>query len=409
MPILTNIGVLAACRFEGGQSAIHALERAALVWNDGLIEWVGREAELPFADYRRHQRIDAGGRLVIPGLIDCHTHLAFGGWRANEFEERIQGRSYAEIAAAGGGIAVTVAATRASTSDQLVARCAAWLAAMSALGVTTVEAKSGYGLNREHELRLLEVYRELNLRQPVRVVPTFLGAHIVPPDYRDRRQDYLELLCTVLIPEVARRSLARYCDVFVEQGAYSVAEARSIFRAARQHGLIPKLHADQLTDLGGAVLAADVDAASADHLDCVSAEGIARLAESRTVAVSLPVATLYLNRPPTPARRLIEAGVPVAVATDFNPGTAPTFHLPFALLLACTMQRMTPAEALKGATIFAARAIGEDAVAGSLEPGKRADFALIDAPNVTHWLYHFSENRCLATYIAGQRVFGEFG
>jgi imidazolonepropionase len=341
---------------------------------------------------------------VIPGLIDCHTHLAFGGWRADEFEARIQGRSYLDIAAAGGGIAATVGATGRTSTTELVERCQEWLAAMAALGVTTVEAKSGYGLTVGEELRLLDVYRQVHQRQPVRVVPTLLAAHAVPADYRERRADYIDLVCTMLIPEVARQRLATFCDVFVEESALTVDEARAVLRAAREHGLTAKVHADQLTDGGGAGLAVEFAAASADHLECISPDGIERLAASRTVAVSLPVASLYLGRPPLPARRLIEAGVPVAVATDFNPGTAPTFHLPLALLLACTLQRMTPAEALKGGTVYAARAIGEDAVAGSLEPGKRADFAVIDAPDVTQWLYQFAPNRCVMTFVMGERV-----
>lgn len=401
--VLRNIGVLAACRFDGGQAAIHLQENAALVWDRGVIEWVGPEARIP-DQYRGHDEIDAERRLVIPGLIDCHTHLAFGGWRADEFEERIQGRTYLEIAAAGGGIARTVAATRATATEDLVAFCSDRLGGMSQLGVTTVEAKSGYGLDIEHELRLLRVYQELQRRQAVRVIPTFLGAHTVPSEYRERRSAYIELLCDRLLPEIARGRLARFCDVFVEDSAFSLDEARTILQAAREHGLFPKLHADQLSDGGGAALAAEVGATSADHLECISADGIKLLARSNTVAVSLPVASLYLGRPAMPARQLIEAGVPVAVATDFNPGTAPTFHLPLALLLACTLQRMTPAEALKGATIYAAKAIGEDAVAGSLERGKRADFAVIDAPDVTEWLYQFSANRCQSTYIGGHRV-----
>jgi imidazolonepropionase len=403
VPVLTNIGSLAMCRFDGGQSTICAQPRAALAWEGQLIAWCGAEIDLP-PEYRERESIDAHGALVVPGLIDCHTHLAFAGWRADEFEQRITGRTYLDIAAAGGGIVRTMAATRAAATADLVTRCSATVAEMARLGVTTIEAKSGYGLDVEHELRLLSVYQEVQRRQPVRIVPTLLGAHVVPPEYRGRRADYVAVVCDRLIPEVARLTLARFCDVFVEDTAFTADEARAIARAADEHGLRVKLHADQFTDGGGASLAAELHAVSADHLECVSDSGIAALARSGTVAVSLPVASLYLGRPAMPARRLIEAGVPVAVATDFNPGTAPTFHLPLALLLACTLQRMTPAETLKGATIYAARAIGEDAVSGSIEPGKRADFALIDAPDVNQWIYQFSANRCLATYIGGRLI-----
>jgi imidazolonepropionase len=403
VPVLTNIGFLATCRDEGGQDAIHAIPQAALAWRGTDIAWVGPADALPH-EYRDDERIDAQGRLVVPGLVDCHTHLAFAGWRADEIEARMRGRTYQELAAAGGGIARTVAATRVTGTDALIARCAGWLAQMVRLGVTTVEAKSGYGLDVDHEIRLLEVYEALRQTQSVRLISTLLAAHVVPREYTGRRKQYVEMVSGDLIPMVARRGLARFCDVFVEESAFTPDEARAILRRGLEHGLGAKLHADQFTDGGGAALAAELNAASADHLECVSAEGIARLARAGIIAVTLPLAALYLGRPAAPARNLIAAGVPVAVATDFNPGTAPTYHLPLAMLLAATMQRMTPAEVLKGVTIYAARAIGEASVAGSLEPGKRADFAIIDAPDVNHWVYHFGPNSCVSTYIAGARA-----
>ena len=400
MPLLTNIGTLATCRLEGGQGEIHLIPRAALAWEGDRIRWVGPEQELPPA-LAGLPREDAGGRLVIPGLVDCHTHLAFGGWRADEFEQRILGASYLEIAARGGGIASTVRQTRAASTEHLLDRCRRDLAAMARRGVTAGEATSGYGLSLEDELRLLEIYARLATLGPQRIVPTLLAAHVVPPEYRDRREAYVRLVIEEIIPAVAGRGLARFCDVFVEEGAFPVAEARRIFAAGRAHGLAPKLHADQLSACGGAELAAEVGAASADHLERISEGGIRRLAEAGVVAVSLPFASLYLNVAPLPARRLIEAGVPVAVATDFNPGSAPSYHLPMALTLACTLQRMTPAEALKGATSVAAHAIGCQAEVGSLEPGKRADFAIIEAESVEQWLYHLRANACVRTVAAG--------
>jgi imidazolonepropionase len=235
-------------------------------------------------------------------------------------------------------------------------------------------------------------------------VATLLAAHVVPPEYAPRRAQYVELVCRELIPEVAHRGLARFCDVFVEESAFTPGEARTILLAARQHGLGGKLHADQFSDGGGAALAAELEATSADHLESVSEAGIARLARASTIAVTLPTAALYLGLPAAPARALIAAGVQVAVATDFNPGTAPAGHLPLAMLLAATLQRMTPAEVLKGVTVYAAKAIGEQNAVGSLEPGKRADFAIIDAPDVAHWIYHFAPGSCVATYIGGVRV-----
>jgi imidazolonepropionase len=400
MKLLENISQLATCRAEGGQGDIHPIADAAVVWEGDTIRWVGPRRELP-ASHAAAERLDAGGRLVIPGLVDCHTHLAFGGWRAEEFEQRILGRSYLEIAAAGGGIARTVRLTREAGDEALLGRAAGFLREMLALGVTTVECKSGYGLDREHELRLLRLYGTLAGRQPVRLVPTFLGAHVVPPEFRDDRAGYLTLLRDELLPVIARERLAAFCDVFVEESAFTVDEARRLLKAARALGLGTKLHADQITPGGGAELAAEVGAASADHLERASEAGIAAMARAGVVAVSLPLASLYLGQPPVSARRWIEAGVAVAVATDFNPGSAPSFHLPFALTLACTLQRMTPAEALKGATIFAARAVGLESKVGSLEPGKAADFALLDAPDVNQWLYHLRPNACLLTVVGG--------
>jgi imidazolonepropionase len=400
MKVLADIAQLATCRAEGGQGDIHVVPDAALVWDEEEIVWVGPERGLP-AQYRSAERVDAGRRLVIPGLIDCHTHLAFAGWRADEFAQRIRGRSYLEIARAGGGIASTVRQTRAASEEELVERASGFLQEMLALGVSTVECKSGYGLNEETELKLLRVYRRLAREQPVRLVPTFLGAHMVPPEFQNNREWYVELLTERLIPRIAGDQLASFCDVFVEESAFSVEEARRILRAGQDAGLGSKLHADQLTNGTGAELAAEVGAVSADHLECVSEGGIAALREAGVVAVSLPFAALYLGHQPMPARRLIEGGVAVAVATDFNPGTAPSYHLPLALTLACTLQRMSPAEALKGATVYAARALGIEAAAGSLEPGKRADIVVIDAPDVNHWLYHFRPNATVMTLIGG--------
>ena len=403
MPVLRRIGTLATCRSEGGQSAIHPIQDAALVWEGGTLLWVGPEKALP-AEYAAWEGWDADGALVIPGLIDCHTHLAFGGWRAEEFEQRIQGSSYLDIARRGGGIMSTVAQTRTMSEDELLDRARGFLERMMALGVTTVECKSGYGLDVETELRLLRVYHRLGQEGAARIIPTFLGAHVVPPEFRDRREDYIKLLIEELIPLVTAQRLARFCDAFVEETAFTVPEARRILSAGKAAGLGAKLHADQLSSCGGAELAAEVKAVSADHLECVSPAGIAAMAKSGTVAVSLPLASLYLNHAPLPARRLIEAGVPVAVATDFNPGSAPSYHLPLALSLACATQRMTPAEALKGATIIAARALAIDGVTGSLEAGKSADFAVIDAESVNEWCYHFTPNACRRVVVRGREV-----
>ncbi|NOT07223.1 MAG: imidazolonepropionase [Gemmatimonadales bacterium] len=402
MPILRNIGLLARCLPAGPQGEIHPIPRAALAWNEGVIRWIGSDRDIP-SEYRDWPTDDAGGRLVIPGLVDSHTHLAFGGWRADEFEQRLRGRTYLEIATAGGGIGRTVAQTRATPTRELVGRCRGFLTEMARLGVTTVEAKSGYGLSVEEELRILEIYRDLSGGSQ-RLVPTLLAAHTIPTQFRANRDDYVRLVIEEIVPRAARGGLARFCDVFVEESAFTLAEGRAILGAGLAHGLRPKIHADQLSDGGGAALAAEVGAASADHLEYVSESGIGAMARAGVVAVSLPFATLYLGARPMPARRCIEAGVPVAVATDFNPGSAPSYHLPVAMTLACTLQRMTPAEVLKGATIIAARAIGLEEEVGSLEEGKSADFALIDADSVEQWLYHLRPNACVKAVARGREI-----
>lgn len=400
MPVLRSIRQLATCVAPGGQGEIHPIRDAALAWEGDTIRWVGAERDLPpeFAAWPAH---DPGGRLVIPGLVDCHTHLAFGGWRADEWERRIAGATYLDIAREGGGIARTVRDTRACSEDELLERSRGFLGEMLRLGVTTVECKSGYGLSVEEELKLLRVYRRLADEGPTRIVPTLLGAHTVAPEYRGRRAEYVRLVCEEMIPRAAAEGLAEFCDVFVEEGAFTPDEARVILRTGLRHGLAPKLHADQLGDGGGAALAAEVGAVSADHLEHASADGVRAMAQAGVVAVSLPLASLYLAQPPMPARRMIDAGVAVAIATDFNPGSAPSFHLPLALTLACTVQRLTPAEALKGATLYAARAVGREGEVGSLEAGKRADWTEIDAPDVAHWLYHFRGNAAVRTVIGG--------
>ncbi|RFF27547.1 MULTISPECIES: imidazolonepropionase [unclassified Wenzhouxiangella] len=401
MKLLRNISTLYRVPADGAHDDVDAVVDAAVAWDGDTIRYAGPADELP-SEFAQAESFDAGGRCVVPGLIDCHTHLCFGGWRGDEFAARLEGASYQDIQAAGGGINATVGATRETDIDSLRSKAAEALADMAGLGVTTVEAKSGYGLDRDNELKQLEVYRHLQTEQPLELVPTFLGAHLVPVEFRDRRADYVELLCEEMIPEVAERELARFCDVFIEDNAFTLREGRRILETAKAHGLGLKIHADQLSCGGGAGLAAELGAVSAEHLEYASDEDIHAMAEAGTVAVSLPIASLYLREPFLPARKWIDAGARVAVATDFNPGSAPSYHLHLAMTLAAVHQRMSPAEVLRGVTTNAARAIGLEASHGSLEPGYRADLAIIDAPDINHWLYHFRPNACRATLKAGR-------
>jgi imidazolonepropionase len=404
MKRVSNIGYLARCPANGAQEDIAPVLDAELVFDEREIHFAGSRGEVPTA-FRGLESIDAGGKMVIPGLVDCHTHLAFAGWRADEFKLKILGRSYLEIAKAGGGIASTLKKTREATFEELLARSEGFLAEMIKLGVTTVECKSGYGLNLEDELKTLRVYAELKKRQPLTIVSTVLGAHIVPPEYKERRAEYIKLLVDDLLPQVAKERLADFCDVFVEESAFSVEEARQIFKRGTELGLRPKLHADQLSNGGGAALAAEVGAISADHLEFIDDAGIEAMKAAGVIAVTLPLASLFTWQKPLNARRLIESGLPVALATDFNPGSSPSFHYPLSMMLACTLNRMTPAEVLKASTIISARAIGLDSKLGSLEKGKAADFCIIDAKDPDTWMYNFRGNACERTFKNGVLIY----
>lgn len=403
MPILTNINYLATCRDEGGQADIHPIKNAAIAWNDDTIKWVGPESELP-QKYIGGKTYNADGKMVIPGLVDCHTHLAFGGWRPDEFEMRLRGESYLNIAKGGGGILSTVKNTRQATEDELYNKASGFLDEIIKLGVAAVECKSGYGLSVEDELKLLRVYRRLNDARKIEIIPTFLGAHAIPPEYKDDRESYIQLIIDTMIPAVADEELTEFCDIFVEDSAFSIDEARRIFEAGKKAGLTPKLHADQLTDTGGAGLAAEVDAVSADHLEKISDKSIAAMANAQVIGVTLPLASLYTQQKPLNCRRLIEGGVDVAVATDFNPGSAPSYDLPLAMMLACTMGRLTPAEALKGATINAAKAIHRDSTMGSIETGKKANFVIVNVPEPNFWMYHYRPNCCEDVFVGGNKT-----
>ncbi|MCI3947790.1 imidazolonepropionase [Pseudomonas syringae] len=364
------------------------IEDAAIVTSGALIEWIGPQAEL--IEPEHDNCIDLGGAWVTPGLIDCHTHTVFGGNRSGEFEQRLQGVSYAEIAAAGGGIASTVRATRAASEDELYASAERRLRHLLKDGVTTVEMKSGYGLDLENERKILRVIRRLGNTQPVTVRATCLAAHALPPEYAERADDYIKHICNDLLPALAAEGLVDAVDAFCEYLAFSPAQVEQVFITAGQLALPVKLHAEQLSSLGGSSLAARYKALSADHLEFMTEDDAIAMAAAGTVAVLLPGAFYFLREtqlPPMDALR--KHGVPIAIATDLNPGTSPGLSLRLMLNMACTLFRMTPEEALAGVTFNAAKALGMSATHGSLEVGKVADFVAwnIERPaDLAYWL-----------------------
>lgn len=364
------------------------IEDGAMVTAGSLIEWIGPRAELPPGDYA--QTHDLQGAWVTPGLIDCHTHTVFGGNRSGEFEQRLQGVSYAEIAAAGGGIASTVRATRAATEDELFDSSRKRLRSLLRDGVTTVEIKSGYGLDLANERKMLRVARRLGQELPVSVCATCLAAHALPPEYKDRADDYIEHICNEMLPALAAEGLVDAVDAFCEYLAFSTEQVERVFKVAQRLGLPVKLHAEQLSSLHGSSLAARYQALSADHLEFMTEEDAIAMAASGTVAVLLPGAFYFLREtqlPPMDALR--KHGVKIAIASDLNPGTSPALSLRLMLNMACTLFRMTPEEALAGATRHAATALGMGDTHGSLEVGKVADFVAwqIDRPaDLAYWL-----------------------
>lgn len=377
----------------------------ALLVNESKIERVGTTAEILAFANADCEVVDAGGRVVLPGFVDAHTHPVFAGTRVAEFEERIKGATYQEIAARGGGIQSTVNQTRAATVAELVAtgkRYASWFLRG---GTTTVEAKSGYGLSLEDELKMLRAIRRLGEETPLRYVPTFLGAHTVPVEYRNRRGEYVSLVIDEMLPQVAQQKLAEYCDVFCEQNVFTTDESWRILSAARCHGLKIRMHADQLSLGGGAKLAAELEAVTADHLEHTDADGIAALKSARVQPVLLPGSVYALGSTHYPAaREMIDAGLAVVLATDFNPGSSPTPSMLTVLSLAATHLRMTPAEAITAATINAAYSLNRGALLGSLEPGKIADFVIHDCDDYRELAYFFGVNHARQVYCGGVRI-----
>ena len=389
---IINIGVLATptgkTQQKGdGQENVSLIKNAAVTFTNGKITYVGALKDAPKAS----EVVDAGGRLVTPGLVDCHTHLVFGGFRQHEFEKKLAGVPYLDILNEGGGILSTVEATRMSSYQELYHKSVGFLNEMLAHGTTTVEIKSGYGLNLETELLQLQVINDLS--KSYEVVPTFMGAHAVPKEFKGDRDGYLEYLIEDILPTVAARKLARFCDVFCENSVFSVVDSRKILKAAKGHGLIPKIHADEIVPIGGAELAAEMGAISAEHLLEASDTGLGQMADEGVIAVLLPATSFYLDKGFARARDMVDKGIAVAIATDFNPGSSPNFNMQLVLSLAVLKLKLTPKEALTAATLNSAAAIGLAERKGSLELGKDADIVIWDAPDLNFLFYRYGNNQ----------------
>ena len=381
------------------------IDNGSLLARDGVIVAVGAASEVEPQAGRDALRIDASESVVMPGFVDAHTHPVFAGTREDEYEMRAAGLTYQEIAARGGGIRATVRKTRAASEDELFEAALARVRRLLEHGTTTIEAKSGYGLTYEDELKILRVIRRLNAETPLDLVPTFLGAHEIPDEYRTAREDYIRLITDEMLPGVAEEGLARYSDVFCEAHVFTVDESRRVLTRAKQLGLGLRIHAEQLSLSGGAGLAAGLGADSADHLEWIDSEGIDALAQAGVMAVLLPgaVFNLGLSRY-APARALIEAGVPVALATDFNPGSSPTPSMQMILSIACTQMRLTPAEAIVAATINPAYSLGRGAQIGSLEVGKQADVVVFDCPDYRQIPYFYGVNHAAVVIKSGRVI-----
>ena len=391
-------------------SDLEILRDGALLIRDGVIVGVGAQSEIEaLPESRNAEKLDVGGRVVLPGFVDSHTHLIHAASRAEEYELKIAGASYEEIARKGGGILNSVKKLRTATAQSLKQRAHNALQEFAVYGTTTLEAKSGYGLDVPSELKILRLHQELNAEQPLEIVSTFLGAHVVPAEYRNKPNgaaQYVALLTDQLIPDVARENLAEFCDVFCDRGAFSISESRKVLEAGKRHGLTPRIHAEQLTRTGASQLAVKLGAASCDHLEQVSKSDIRALAKSNTVATLLPGCDFHLGlKKYAPARALIDAGATVALATDYNPGTSPTLSMPMILSLACTQLRMTPAEAIAAATINAAYSLKREKQIGSLQTGKQADLAVFDVDDYREIPYYFGVNKCWLTLKKGKPVF----
>jgi imidazolonepropionase len=397
--VLVNIKQLVTVSSQGRRvkigpemQSLGVIENAAVIIEDDTIRWIGRMEELSMSSIREAEILDCLDKIVLPGFVDAHTHLVFAGSRENEFAMRSSGATYQQIAERGGGILSTVRNVRTTPKKDLKKSARQYLNALLRHGTTTVEIKSGYGLDMDSEVKLLETINELMAEEVITIVPTFLGAHALPPEYAGQKDKFVQLIIDKMIPYVAKKNLSVFCDAFCEQGYFDGNDCRMIFAAAQSAGMIPKVHADELTSCGGAELASEVSAISADHLEHISDLGISALAKTGTVGILLPGVSFFLNHPHAPARKMIDAGVPVAIATDFNPGSCMTYSMPLMMTIACTQMKMSPEEVIIASTLNAAAALNLSHEVGSIETGKKADMVVLDIPNYKFLPYHFGEN-----------------
>jgi len=394
-----------------GLSELGILPDGAVLTRGEKILRVGPTRELEAEARRwRARAIDCRGRVVMPGFVDSHTHLVFAGSRVEDYEQRIGGKTYEQIAKAGGGIQYSARRLQQATIPALVAQASRFLDHFAAHGTTTVEVKTGYGLDVANEMKILGAVRRLRRVSALELVPTLLAAHALPPEFQGRAKAYVELMAERLIPIVARRKLAEFVDCFCDRGAFGVEDCRVLLAAGLRHGLLPRVHAEQLSRTGASQMAVELSATSADHLDHVTPADIRALARSNVVATLLPGTNFHLGLPQyPPARRLIEAGAAVALATDFNPGTSPTLNMQFILSLACSAMRLTPAEAISAATINPAYSLRRADRLGSLEPGKQADLAVMDVSDYREIPYYFAWNHCVLTVKRGRIIYAGRG
>ncbi len=376
---------------------LHVIENGAVLIENGIIRTVGSTAEI--SPPNNIDVLDADGRIALPGFVDSHTHTVFAGSRENEFAMRAEGKSYQEIATSGGGIISTMTATRAASKKELLHTAERRINEMLRHGTTTVEIKSGYGLNPESEMKMLEVINILRRDSLATIVPTFLGAHAFPPEFKDDKQGYVDLIINRMLPYIGEKQFATFCDVFCDEGYFDLHQTENILLEAKRYGMIPKLHADQLAAIGATKLGAELNAVSVDHLERLTSDGNEALKKSSRhgessacVATVLPGASFFLNQPYAPARSIIESGIPLAIATDFNPGSAMCFSMPMMMTIACTQMNMTPEEAITAATLNGAAALGLSSEIGSIEIGKQADIVLYNVPNYCFLPYHYALN-----------------